>query len=170
MMLVKNMEKYQIIVHMKPQNFSPHQAQLEKIEDEAIPWSFESITYDSEGEKISVVNTSARDTVLMALFWLREHDKDLRPLIRAEGELLDVVLDNIKWKNHEEARLAWIDHCAKFIPPGSTVVPFDVVTKSQDHTDTIVTRWNCESMIPDSTRPISMFRMKIVELFKPCMQ
>ena len=47
---------------------SPHQAQLAKFEDEAFPWSFESITYDSGGEKISVVNTCAHDTVLMALF------------------------------------------------------------------------------------------------------
>jgi hypothetical protein len=147
---------------------SPHQAQLAKFEDEAIPWSFESITYDSGGKKICVVNTCAHDTLLMALFWLREHNKSLGPLIRAEGELLNVVLDNIKRKNHEEARIAWIDHCAKFVPPGSTVVPFDVVTKSRDHTDTIVTRWNCECMIPDSTRLISMFRMKIAELFETC--
>ena len=101
---------------------------MAKYKDEAIPWSFESITYDSGGKKIIVTNTCAHDTVLMALFWLREHDKSVGPLIWAEGVLLNVVLDNIKWENHEEARLAWIDHCVTFIPPGSTTVPFGVVT------------------------------------------
>jgi hypothetical protein len=47
---------------------------------------------------MSVVNTCAHDTLLMALFWLREHDKSLGPLIRADRELLNVVLDNIKRK------------------------------------------------------------------------
>jgi hypothetical protein len=47
----------------------------------------------------------------MGLFWLREHDKTLRPILRDEGELLNTVLDNIKLKNHAEAQLAWIDHC-----------------------------------------------------------
>ena len=105
----------------------------------------------------------------MTLFWLRKHDKSLGPLIWAEGELLNVVLDNIKPKNHEEALIAWIDHCATFIPQGSTTVPFGVVTKSRDHTVAIVTKWNCECMIPDSTRQISfMFRMKILEVFELC--
>jgi hypothetical protein len=66
------------------------------------------------------------------------------------------------------AQLAWIDHCVQFEPPGSSVMPFDVVIRCRDQIDTIVTKWNCECMIPDSTRPISMFRMKISEVFDPC--
>jgi hypothetical protein len=54
---------------------SRHQAQLAKYEEESIPWSFEAITQDSGGKIISVTNTCAHDTVLMGLFWLREHDK-----------------------------------------------------------------------------------------------
>ena len=69
MMLVKNRIKYQIVVHTNHKRSPPHQAQLAKFEDEAIPWSFESITYDSGGKKIGVVNTCAHNTVLMALFW-----------------------------------------------------------------------------------------------------
>ena len=44
----------------------------------------------------------------------------------------------------------------------------DIVTRSWDKTDTIFTRWNCMCMIDDSTRPLSMFRMKILEEFEPC--
>ncbi len=63
----------------------------------------EATTQDSGGKTISVTNTCAHDTVLMALYWLRENDKILGPVIRAEGELLNGVLDNIRQKNSDEA-------------------------------------------------------------------
>jgi hypothetical protein len=72
------------------------QAQLSEYENIAIPWSFEAITQDSRGKTIRVSNTCAHDTVFMALYWLREYDATFGPVIRAEGELLNVVLDNIK--------------------------------------------------------------------------
>ncbi len=59
-------------------------------------------------------------------------------------------------------------NCVQFEPPGSSVMSLDIVIRIRDQTDTIVTKWNCECMIPDSTRPISMFRMKISEVFDPC--
>ena len=82
---------------------SRHQAQLAKYKEEAIPGSFKAITRDLGGKLISVTNTCAHDTVLMGLFWLREHEKTLGPIKRAEGEVLNVVPDNIKLKNHVEA-------------------------------------------------------------------
>ncbi len=87
--------------------------------------------------------------------------KSLGPIIRDEGEVLNTVLDNIKLMNHAEAWLAWIDHCVWFRSPESRLSPTDIVTRSRDETDTIVTRWNCMCMIHDSTMPLSMFRMKI---------
>ncbi len=74
---------------------TPLQAQLSEYKNIAIPWSFEATTQDSGQKTIRVSNTCAHDTVLMALYPLREYDTTLGPVIRAEGELLNVVLDNI---------------------------------------------------------------------------
>jgi hypothetical protein len=43
------------------------------------------------------------DTILLVLYWQREYDKTLGPVIRAEGELRNVVLGNIKQKNPDKA-------------------------------------------------------------------
>jgi len=128
-----------------------------------MPWSFHSCTPDSGGKQILITNTCAYDTVLMALYWLRKYDKTLGPIIRDEGELLNVVLDNIERKNHAEARLAWISHCEQCNAA--------TVARNYDPEDTrTAIKWNCDGMVTDCIKPMSMFKMKVEHIFEPCSQ
>jgi hypothetical protein len=98
----------------------------------------------------------------MALYWLREYDSTLGPIIREQGDLLNVVLDNIKRQNHAEARLAWILHCEEHVAK---------VSRSYDPDDAFTAiRWNCEGIICDCTWPITMFKMQVNDVFEPCSQ
>jgi len=146
-----------------PKKHSIHHDKLAKYEDVAMPWSFHSCTPDSGGKQIRITNTCAYDTVLMALYWLRKYDKTLGPIIRDEGELLNVVLDNIERKNHAEARLAWISHCEQCNAA--------TVARNYDPEDTrTAIKWNYDGMVTDCIKPMSMFKMKVEHIFEPCRQ
>jgi hypothetical protein len=167
---VKKNSKYGSVYGKKnpPGKTTSVASKLAKYEEEAIPWSFRSVTQDSDGDVISVTNTCAHDTVLMALYWLRETDNSFQSLIQADQGLLNTVLDNIKGKNFDEARLSWINYCESYERPGSRVGSSAIVVRRWDETGLRAEQWNCSCGIGDSVRPIDMFRFKETIIHEEC--
>jgi hypothetical protein len=93
---------------------------LSQVKKIAIPWSYHGATPDSNGEPILVTNTCAHDTVLMGLAILRLSDTDMAYFIKAEGDPLNTVLDNIEQHIHGQSRIAWIDHCNNYVPTSTS--------------------------------------------------
>ncbi len=64
--------------------------------------------------------------VLMGLAILRLSDTDMAYFIKAEGDPLNTVLDNIEQHIHGQSRIAWIDHCNNYVPT-STQISTDII-------------------------------------------